>query len=85
MLELENESLLACLDSMVDRLCFCTRAEVTSQVVGSDLSSLRKTDIIPSRLTKLSPSSSTPTSCRTTHRISRPITGGRGGITQGVN
>ena len=37
-LELENESLLACLDSMVDKLCFCTQAEVTSQVVGSDLS-----------------------------------------------
>ena len=38
-LELENESLLARLDSMVDKLCFCTWAEVTSQVVGSDLSS----------------------------------------------
>ena len=37
-LELENESLSACLDSMVDKLCFCTQAEVTSQVVGSDLS-----------------------------------------------
>ena len=37
-LELENESLSACLDSMVDQLCFCTRAEVASQVVGSDLS-----------------------------------------------
>ena len=37
-LELENESLSAHLDSMVDKLCFCTRAEVTSQVVGSDLS-----------------------------------------------
>ena len=37
-LELENKSLLACLDSMVDKLCFCTWAEVTSQVVGSDLS-----------------------------------------------
>ena len=37
-LELENESLLACLDSMVDKLCFCTWVEVTSQVVGSDLS-----------------------------------------------
>ena len=37
-LELENESLLAWLDSMVDKLCFCTQAEVTSQVVGSDLS-----------------------------------------------
>ena len=38
-LELENKSLSACLDSMVDKLCFCTWAEVTSQVVGSDLSS----------------------------------------------
>ena len=37
-LELENELLSACLDNMVDKLCFCTRAEVTSQVVGSDLS-----------------------------------------------
>ena len=33
-LELENESLSARLDSMVDKLCFCTWAEVTSQVVG---------------------------------------------------
>ena len=47
-LELENESLSAHLDSMVDKLCFCTRVEVTSQVVGSDLSNWRKTDIIPS-------------------------------------
>ena len=38
-LELENKLLLARLDSMVDKLCFCTRVEVTSQVVGSDLSS----------------------------------------------
>ena len=37
-LELENESLSARLDSMVDKLCFCTRAEVTSQVVGSEIS-----------------------------------------------
>ena len=37
-LELENESLSAHLDSMVDKLCFCTRVEVTSQVVGSELS-----------------------------------------------
>ena len=37
-LELENESLSAHLDSMVDKLCFCTWAEVTSQVVGSNLS-----------------------------------------------
>ena len=31
-LELENELLLARLDSMVDKLCFCTWVEVTSQV-----------------------------------------------------
>ena len=37
-LELENELLSARLDSMVDKLCFCTQAEVASQVVGSDLS-----------------------------------------------
>ena len=37
-LELENKSLSARLDSMVDKLCFCTWAEVTSQVVGSELS-----------------------------------------------
>ena len=41
-LELENESLSARLDSMVDKLCFCTQVEVTSQVVGSDLSDLKK-------------------------------------------
>ena len=64
-LELENELLLAHLDSMVDKLCFCTWVEVTSQVVGSDLSSWRKTDVIPLRLTKLSPSSSTPMSLLT--------------------
>ena len=33
-----SQILTARLDSMVDRLCFCTQAEVTSQVVGSDLS-----------------------------------------------
>ena len=37
-LELENELLSVRLDSMVDKLCFCTWVEVTSQVVGSDLS-----------------------------------------------
>ena len=37
-LELENESLSTRLDSMVDKLCFCTWAEVTSQVVGSEIS-----------------------------------------------
>ena len=71
-LELENESLLACLDSMVDKLCFCTWAEVTSQVVGSDLSNWRKTDVIPTRLTKPSLSSNTPMSLQITHHISRP-------------
>ena len=40
-LELENESLSARLDSMVDKLCFCTRVEVTSQVVGSEISNGR--------------------------------------------
>ena len=37
-LELKNESLSAHLGSMVDKLCFCTQVEVTSQVDGSDLS-----------------------------------------------
>ena len=40
-LELENESLSVRLDSMVDKLCFCTRVEVTSQVVGSEISGER--------------------------------------------
>ena len=40
-LELENESLSVHLDSMVDKLCFCTQAEVTSQVVGSEISNER--------------------------------------------
>ena len=40
-LELENKSLSARLDSMVDKLCFCTRAEATSQVVGSEISNER--------------------------------------------
>ena len=40
-LELENKLLLAHLDSMVDKLCFCTQAEVTSQVVGSEISNER--------------------------------------------
>ena len=72
-LELENELLSARLDSMVDKLCFCTQVEVTSQVVGSDLSSWGKTDIIPSRLTRPSPSLSTPMSLWTTRRISKPM------------
>ena len=37
-LKLENKLLSAHLDSMVDKLCFGTQVEVTSQVVGSDLS-----------------------------------------------
>ena len=55
-LELENESLSARLDSMVDKLCFCTRAEVTSQVVGSEISNGRNSDVILSRLTEPNPS-----------------------------
>ena len=72
-LELENESLLAQLDSMVDKLCFCTRAEVTSQVVGSDLSNRRKTDVIPFRLTELSLNLSSSTNLRIIRRTSRPM------------
>ena len=72
-LELENESLSARLDSMVDKLCFCTWAEVTSQVVGSDLSSWRKTDIIPSRLTGPSLSLNMRMNLQITHCISRPM------------
>ena len=49
-LELENESLLARLDSMVDKLCFCTWVEVTSQVVGSEISNGRNSDVILPRL-----------------------------------
>ena len=71
-LELENELLSACLDSMVNKLCFCTQAEVTSQVVGSDLSSWRKTDIIPTRLTELNLSSSTPMNPQITPCTSKP-------------
>ena len=67
-LELENESLLAHLDSMVDKLCFCTWAEVTSQVVGSDLSNRRKTDIIPSRSIERNLSFSMPTNHQIIHR-----------------
>ena len=71
-LELENESLSAHLDSMVDKLCFCTRAGVTSQVVGSDLSNQRKTDIIPSRSIEPNPSLSTPMNPRIIPCTSRP-------------
>ena len=59
-LELENESLSARLDSMVGKLCFCTQAEVTSQVVGSEISNGRNSDIILLRLTEPNPSSSMP-------------------------
>ena len=55
-LELENESLSARLDSMVDKLCFCTQAEVSSQVVGSEISSGRNSDVILPRLIELNPS-----------------------------
>ena len=72
-LELENELLLARLDSMVNKLCFCTRAEVTSQVVGSDLSNWRKTDVIPTRLIELNQSLNTPMSLQTIHRILKPM------------
>ena len=59
-LELENELLSARLDSMVDKLCFCTRAEVTSQVVGSEISNGRNSDVILPRLIEPSLSLSTP-------------------------
>ena len=72
-LELENKSLSARLDSMVDKLCFCTRVEVTSQVVGSDLSYWRKTDVIPFRLTEPSLSLSTPISLQTIRCILKPM------------
>ena len=58
-LELENESLSARLNSMADKLCFCTRAEVNSQVVGSEISSGRNSDVILPRLIEPSPSLST--------------------------
>ena len=67
-LELENESLSAHLDSMVDKLCFCTQAEVTSQVVGSEISNGRNSDVILPRLTEPSPSLSTPMSLRIIRR-----------------
>ena len=72
-LELENESLSARLDSMVDKLCFCTRAEVTSQVVGSEISNERNSDVILPRLIELSPSSSMPMSPQITRHTSRPM------------
>ena len=67
-LELENESLLARLDSMVDKLCFCTWAEVASQVVGSEISSGRNSDVILPRSIELNPSLSTPMNLRIIHR-----------------
>ena len=75
-LELENELLLARLDSMVDKLCFCTQVEVTSQVVGSEISNGRNSDTILPRLIEPSPSLSMPINlriiCRTSkHMLSR--------------
>ena len=67
-LELENESLSARLDSMVDKLCFCTWADVTSQVVGSEISSERNSDVILPRSIKPSPNSNMLKSRRTIHR-----------------
>ena len=72
-LELENESLSARLDSMVDKLCFCTRAEVTSQVVGSEISGEEISDAVLSRSIGPSPNSSMPMSLRTILRTSRPM------------
>ena len=70
-LELENESLSARLDSMVDKLCFCTRAEVTSQVIDSEISIGRNSDVLLLRLTEPNPSLSTPTSLQITRRTSK--------------
>ena len=70
-LELENESLSACLDNMVDKLCFCTQAEVTSQVVGSEISNGRNSDIILPRLIKPSLSLSMPMNLRIIRRTSK--------------
>ena len=70
-LELANKSLSARLDSMVDKLCFCTRAEVTSQVVGSEISGEEISDAVLSRSIRASPNSSTPMSLWTTLRTLR--------------
>ena len=70
-LELENESLSVRLDSMVDKLCFCTWAEVTSQVVGSEISGEEISDAVLSRSIGPSPSSSTPMSLWTILRTLR--------------
>ena len=67
-LELENKSLSARLDSMVDKLCFCTWAEVTSQVVGSEISNGRNSDVILPRLIELNLSLSTPMNLRIIRR-----------------
>ena len=65
-LELENELLLARLDSIVNKLCFCTQAEVISQVDSFViLIWLRKTDVIL-RSTEPSLNSSMLTSRQTT-------------------
>ena len=70
-LELENESLSVRLDSMVDKLCFCTRAEVTSQVVGSEISNGRNSDVILHRSIEPSPSLSTLMNLRIIRRTSK--------------
>ena len=67
-LELENKLLLARLDSMVDKLCFCTQAEVTSQVVGSEISNERNSDVILLRLIEPSLSLSMLMNLRITRR-----------------
>ena len=67
-LELENKSLSAHLDSMVDKLCFCTQVEVTSQVVGSEISSGRNSDVTLPRSIEPNPSLSTLMNLRIIHR-----------------
>ena len=68
-LELENESLSVCLDSMVDKLCFCTWAEVTSQVVGSEISLTKEISDVILRSIEPSPSSSMPMNLRIIRHI----------------
>ena len=70
-LELENKLLSARLDSMVDKLCFCTQAEATSQVVGSEISNERNSDTVRPRSIELSPSLSMPTNTRIIRHTSK--------------
>ena len=70
-LELENKLLSVRLDSMVDKLCFCTQVEVTSQVVGSEISNGRNSDVILPRLIKPSLSLSTLMNLRIIRRTLR--------------